>query len=107
MHIHCTSHFRYLTEGKHTIECFRKRTIPKLSSFIVDGLNSDIHLMQRDIKRGKLLIVFHDTNVCLISALALSDYREKNSEIPYNAAHMDIKKVKEQNYRSENAISAK
>lgn len=51
--------------------------------------------MQRDIKRGALLIVFRDTNACLISALTLSDYREKNSEIPRNAAHVDIKKIKE------------
>lgn len=51
--------------------------------------------MQRDIKRGELLIVFRDTNACLISELALSDYRTKNSEFPRNAAHMHIKKVKE------------
>jgi len=31
----------------------------------------------------------------LISALTLSDYWEKNSKIPRNAAQMDIKKVKE------------
>lgn len=46
-------HFQYLTEDKRTIEYFRKRTIPKLSSFNVDGLNSDTHLMQRDIGKGK------------------------------------------------------
>jgi len=70
LHVQYTLHFRYLTKGKHTIEYFRKRTISKLSLFNVDGLNSDTHLMQRDIKRGELLIVFHDTNACLISALA-------------------------------------